>query len=173
MGSVEARPFTKGAVSMKKLFGLLALAGVVVLAWWAVNKITTQDSFLVSLAFGFPKDEDIEMHVVISMGMTALEAPRLDPLKGTINWDAWVDEHFDLRSASGDAVKLFYKTGSDVVPANKIRGAAEGYVFGKLKRGVEYTLDYIPKRAEPTRFRHTFTAPDTDVPVETPAFGRT
>ncbi len=157
---------------MKKVVGLLVLAGVVVGMWWGASKVTTQDSFLVSLAFGFPKDDEIEMHVVISMGMTALEAPRLDPLKGKVNWEGWVTDHFELRDPAGEVVQLFYKSGSDVIPGNKIRGAAEGYLFARVKKGVEYTLDYTPKRAESTHFTHTFTAPSADVPVETPAFKR-
>jgi hypothetical protein len=158
--------------AMKKLVGLLVLAGVVVLAWWGVDKMTTQDSFLVSMAFGFPKDDEIEMHVVVSMGMTALEAPRLDPLKGKVDWEGWVTNHFELQDAAGHRVQIFYKSGSDVIPANKVRGVAEGYLFARLRRGVAYTLEYAPKRAESTRFTHGFTAPDSEAPLETPAFRR-
>lgn len=148
----------------------LVLGGGVLLGWYGLNSVTTQDSFLVSIAFGFPKDGDIELHGVVSMGMSAQEPPRVDVKTLKPNWDEWVDQHFELRDAANQSVKVYFRTSTDVIPTNKIKGTAEGYFSAKLKQNTAYTLDYIPKRAEPTRFRHAFTAPAGEVGLETPAF---
>ena len=158
---------------MKRLLVVLIVMGVVAVGWWAAQTGTQQNVFQVVMAFGFPKDGRIELHAVASMGMTATEPPRLDPSTGRINWAEWVDEHFDLRDAAGKRENIFFKSGSDdVIPVNKVLGAAEGYLFAKVKQGADYTFDYIPKRAEARRFRHTFTAPTGNVPVDRINFKR-
>jgi len=156
----------------KALVLVVVLGGGVVLGWWGLNSVTKQDSFLVSIAFGFPKDGEIELHGIISLGMTAQEPPRLDPKLRGVNWDEWLTQHLQLRDAADQPVKVLYKSGTDVIPANKIKGAVEGYFFARMKQNAPYTLDFIPKRAEPMRFRHAFTAPAEAAQVETPAFQR-
>ena len=86
-------------------------------------------------------------------------------LEGKVLWEEWVDQHFDLRDHNSVKSKMGMRKHSDLIPPAQVVGTPEGYLICKLKRGQTYSLDYVPKRAEPKRYRHVFVAPDTDIPV--------
>lgn len=148
-----------------KLVAILVMMALVAAGWWAVDRFTSQDSFQIALAFGVPQGNEIELHVVASMGMTAREPPRLDRRTGKVLWQEWVDRHFDLRDPSEVSVPFAFRQSTDVIPLNQILGTAEGYLLAKLRKGVQYTLDYYPRVADLKCYRHTFTAPAGDVRV--------
>ncbi|MBI1824932.1 MAG: hypothetical protein HY287_14535 [Planctomycetes bacterium] len=150
----------------KKLGVVFFMLVLIAVGWVAANKFTEFKDFQISIAFGFPKETEIEMHVVASMGMTALEAPTFNPKVGGVDWDAWVANHFDLRDASGKQVHIDFMKGSDVVNTKKLPGVPEGFLFARVKQGGKYTFDYKPKLADPMKLRYAFTAPTADKPVE-------
>ena len=147
-----------------KVVALVFVVAVVAAGWWAVQNITSDDSFSVQIAFGVPHEGKIELYAIASMGMTAIEAPRMAP-NGKLRWDEWVEEHFDLRTASGSRLLLSMRSSCDVIKPAQVTGTPEGYLFAKVDQGVNYQFDYKPKRAEAKRYRHVFTAPTGDVKV--------
>jgi len=148
-----------------KLIAVLVMMAMVGVGWWAVNSFTSQDSFQIALAFGIPQGNEIELHVVASMGMTAREPPRRDLSTGKVLWQEWVDRHFDLRDASQASIPFAFRQSTDVIPINQLVGTPEGYLLAKVKKGVQYTFDYYPRVGDLKCYRHTFTAPAGDVPV--------
>lgn len=149
--------------------GLIGLAIIGVLAclgmWWVMSEFYKDQGVPVALAMGNPKDGTVEFHAVVAMGMSSTERPRMT-LKGGLLWDEWVDEHFDLRDASGERVPLRFRISSGLIPDHKTGGTPEGYVIGRVKSGVQHDFDYIPRRNESQRYRYTFTAADGDVPMK-------
>lgn len=147
-----------------KVIALVFVVAVATGGWWAVQTITSDDSFSVQIAFGVPHEGTIELHAVVSMGMTAREGPRIAP-NGKLNWAEWVEEHFDLRTVSGQRLPLALRSSCDVIKPAQVTGTPEGYLFAKVEQGGDYQFDYKPKRAEAKRYRHVFTAPTGDVKV--------
>jgi hypothetical protein len=151
---------------MKKLAVVIVMLALIGVIWVAANKFTEFKSFQISIAYGFPKEGEIEMHTVISMGMTALETPTFNPKTGQLDWDAWIANHLDLRDAGGKQVHIDYMKGSDVVNTKKLPGVPEGFLLARVKQGGTYTYDYKPHMADPFKLRYEFTAPTADKPVE-------
>jgi len=141
-----------------KVIALVFVVAVVALGWWAAQKVTSEDSFSVQVAFGIPHEGSIEVHAVASMGMTALEGPRMAP-SGKLQWEEWVEEHFDLQTESGQPLAFSLRSSSDVITPAQTTGTPEGYLFAVLQQGVRYRFDYKPRRAETKRYRCFFTAP--------------
>lgn len=155
---------------MRALVGLVLVLAAGAGAWWAVQSVTGHDTFAVPIAFGFTDAETIEMQAVASMGMTVTEPPRVEPVTGKVLWEEWIEEHFEVRDAGGNRVKLALRSSSDMIPKHKIVGTPEGYLTGRLQKGAAYTFDYIPKRLESKRYRYAFTAPDAEWEVERISF---
>lgn len=151
---------------MKLLIGAVVVILVGTGAWWGLQGLVTQDAYSISMAFGFPKEDTIEMQAIATMAMSVTEPPRADPETGKPLWEEWVDQHFDLRDAGGNRVALGLRQTSDMIPKNKVVGTPEGFLRAQLKTGQTYTFDYIPKRLETKRFRCVFTVPSADSPVE-------
>jgi len=145
-----------------KGFALVFVVVLVAVGWWAVQNVTSEKTFSAQIAFGIPYEGSIEVYVVASMGMTAIEPPRLAP-NGKLRWDEWVEEHFELRTAAGQTVPLTLRSSCDIIKPAEVTGTPEGYLFAKIQQGTNYQFDYKPKRAEALRYRYDFTAPSTDV----------
>ena len=151
---------------MKKLAVVMVMLVLIGVGWFAANKFTEFKDFQMSIAYGFPKEAEIEMHTVISMGMTALEAPTFNPKVGGLDWDGWIANHLDLRDASGKQVHIDFLKGSDVLNTKKVPGVPVGFLLARVKQGAKYTYDYKPHMADPLKLRYEFTAPTADEPVE-------
>jgi hypothetical protein len=148
-----------------KLVGGIVVLLVLVGGWWAaMNVISTDDSYLIYVAFGVPYNDAIEMNTLISPNLPRIEPPRVNPRTRKVEWQMWADNHFDLREASGAKVKVVFRENMErsFIPSGKIIGAPDGYLHAVLTQGIDYTFDYIPIVSEKTSFRHSFTSP-TDV----------
>ncbi|MBN2561408.1 MAG: hypothetical protein JXQ75_10810 [Phycisphaerae bacterium] len=162
---------------MKGLIGLAVIGVIGVgLTLWLTVWSASDPGIGIAHAFGEPTDGAIQLHVVVDMGMPIREPPRSN-LKGTVFWDEWVEEHFVLRDDSGEKLEFQRRSSSTLIPDHKAGGTPEFYLMTKVRPGVSYTFDYIPRKAEPLRYRRTFVAPaegqqmrrQTFEPVETSA----
>ncbi len=154
----------KGLVGLG-VVGFLGCLGV----WWLSVEAMSDQGFSIAMAHGHPADDGIQLHMVVDMGMTRREGPRQDK-DGNILWDEWVEKHFELHEASGQRVEMHRLGQSMLIPANKVPGAQEFYLKAALRPGVNYTFDYLPKRAEPNRYRYTFSAPADTTPMKRHTF---
>lgn len=156
---------------MKALVALVVIGGIVCLGgWWIMSEATKDPGVPIAIAFGNPKGQEIELHVVVAMGMTSTERPSTNLRTGAVEWGEWVDEHFDLHAESGDKVPLKFRNGSELIPAHKAGGVPEGYLFGKVRPDTKYTFDYIPKAAESKRYRYVFAAPAEPLSIQRVTF---
>ncbi len=133
----------------------VAACGVIV---WLTQWGMSDPGIGVALAFGNPDEGTIEMHVAIDMGMPRRERPRAN-IKGTLLWDEWVADHFDLRDGNGQPVEITRIGYSMLIPEQKVGGAPEFYLKAVLQGGVSYTFDYIARKADAHLYRRTFVAP--------------
>ncbi len=114
----------------------------------------------VACAYGNDEDSNIEMHVMIEMGMVVRDRPRLDD-KGEPLWNEWISDHFDLRDASDEAVPFTRIGWSSLIDDEKSFAVPEFYAKYTLQKGSKYTFDFVPSvRVEKQRhYRYCFTAP--------------
>ena len=101
-----------------KGLGVLLAIGIAAVAgfWWTTSKAMSDPGIPVAIAFGNPRNDLMEMHVIIAMGMTAAEGPRRDLMSGRVLWAEWIEEHFYLRDASDQPVTLKYRQGNSLIP---------------------------------------------------------
>lgn len=140
------------------VLGIIGVVGAIT-SMVLMKKMNEDQGLPIAIAFGNPADNDVEVHVVITMGMKNTEYARVDFDTGTEYWDEWVEEHFELRGDSGDTVSFIRTTHSGLINLQKAGSTFEFFLKGKVQGGENYTFDYIPKRAESRRYRHAFTAP--------------
>lgn len=121
---------------------------------WINHQRTKDPGCLIGFALGNPQDGVVELHVVISTGMTQTG----DALPAAGSRGQWIRGHFELRDDSARTVGLVLLAHSSLISERQARDP-EFFLEAKLQAGRTYTLDYIPRRAESKRYRHTFAVP--------------
>ena len=137
--------------------------------WYLYRQATEDPGLPISLAFGNLNEGEVELHVVVSIGMVATEGLRAlvlsDGAPSRQTWDEWIAEHFDLHDDSGQRVQLRRDGHSSLISDQQAHNP-EFYLVGKLLVGVNYTFDYIPRRDWNIHHRQRFTAPAEDRPFQ-------
>jgi hypothetical protein len=144
-------------MSQLRVYFLVLVSALAVVAGC---KSETDDQFPIALAFGTPPSGLYELHVGVEPGMKIIEGPAMSQ-KGNLLWDDWVSDHFELKDASGNAVKFSRANNSRLMPTSKIAGTFEFYLTAPVKKGGKYIMTYQPKVDEKLKYRHEFTAPDS------------
>lgn len=108
------------------------------------------------VAFGPPSAGAAELNLAVGMNLPRRDPPKLKFAK--IQWDQWVDEHFELKDATGAKVKLQRTNFSQLMNDQKAGGTPEFFLKAMVTPGTSYTLDYLPV-VNGERFRYAFTAP--------------
>ena len=144
---------------MKAIGGLgLLLFLVVTVYWLSASSGGGQDAAVpIQIAFGNLGPKGVEMHVVIGVVMANRDRIRKDG--GTPTWDEWVADHFELKDAAKNLVKIERSNHSNLIQQREVVGTQEFFLVTTLKSGQPYVFDYIPEVAKPGRVRHVFTAP--------------
>lgn len=124
-----------------------------------LNKSANNDSQAFAIGFGDESGGQVEMDLVVGMLIAKNEPPRTDPESGTVYWDDWVTEHFQLYDSGRRSVPLKRISHSSLIPDHKAGGGAEFFLQARLTPGQEYTYVYIPLKDETRNYQWVFTAP--------------
>lgn len=146
---------------MKYLAVLMVIGGAIFAGTKLMSGALADPGKLLAVAFGMPKDGQIEMHTVIVNGTQIQDPPRVNP-RGIVLWQEWAEEHFAMTDPEGNPVTLTFRSATDLVPKTERRGLIHGVVIAMLEQGADYTMEYTPIAGEPTRYRYTFEAPKED-----------
>ncbi len=145
--------------------GVIILAAVIVVVGAVLHTVYLDVLYRdegpdVLVAFGVPAKETIQMHVGIRSGMLRQDPPRM-ARKGKKLLREWIGEHFVLRDKSGERVQMGRLGTSAMINESRASSAVEFSLTADLKKGEEYTLDYIRvlSTVKPKRYRYAFTAP--------------
>lgn len=138
--------------------GVLVVGAVLAAAMYMFYgaRTTAHSRHSLPVAFGPPGAGGAELHLAVAMSL-----PRRDPpiLKyNVIQWDLWVDEHFQLHDASGARVRMQRTHFSELISEQKAGGPPEFFLKAIVTPGAGYTLDFIPYVGG-DKFRYSFTAP--------------
>ncbi|MHC4089206.1 MAG: hypothetical protein ACYSVY_02825 [Planctomycetota bacterium] len=130
-------------------------------AWWYTSQTTGDAGYLIGLAFGNETDEIIDLHLVVSMRMSKIDAPKLKFVNevSLLDWESWVEDHFQLLDPQSQPVPLRRTQNSNLMKGARRLGTPDFYLAAQLRPGLSYTLDYIPIVAKGKRYRHILTAP--------------
>lgn len=134
---------------------LIALTGVYVFGLREMYRDHGRD---ILIAFGVPIDDTIQMHVCVPIGTYMKDPPRLGPNDRLLIRE-WVEEHYQLCDDSEQRLPLERYGSSGLLEDARAATAAEFFLMVTLKKGQDYTLDFVPKVREPDRYRYEFTAP--------------
>ena len=151
---------------MKKLVIWVIIGTLVCFAglMWIDHERSKDPGYLIGFTLGNPQDGVVELHMVVSMGMTRTEERRLASGEAG-SWDQWIRDHFELRDDSAQTVGLVLLAHSSLISERQAHNP-EFFLKVKLQAGGTYTLDYIPRRAESKRYRHAFTVPAAGQPFK-------
>jgi hypothetical protein len=143
---------------MKGLMILLGIGVVTVIAlgWWYTAGMAADPGFRVPMAVGKGRAGGLEAHIAVSIPLMKLERPRVDRRTGAVYWTEWVEDHFELRDASGQPVRVQRSNFSSLIADGNV-GSPDLYLVAELKDGAEYTYDCVPVKGGPQRYRYAFT----------------
>ncbi len=142
---------------MKGLIGL-GVVGLIACAItiWMQTSAQKDQGIPVAIAFGTAPSGQYEMHIAVDIGMVQTEGPPtakdFTPL-----WDPWMNQHFTLEDSKGQPVRLVRANNSRLL--RKVAGTPEFFVTAGIKPGADYTVYYIPRTAEPKKYRYKFNVP--------------
>jgi hypothetical protein len=149
---------------MKAIGGFGLLIFLVVTVYWLSASSGGQDATVpIQIAFGNPRSAGIDMHVVIGVVMANRDRIRKDG--STPTWDEWVADHFELKDAANNVLKLERKNNSSLIQQLEVIGTQEFFLVTTLRAGQSYVFDYIPDVTKPGRYRCPFTAPTSGAKV--------
>lgn len=152
----------------KALFAIGLLCFLAFILYFAVSRETAQDpGRMIPIGLGNATPTSVDLHLAVGIGMPRRDGPKL--VHGVIQWDKWVEEHFELRDASGTRVPFRRNNFSRIIP-EPTAGTPEFFLHATLKPGTTYTIDYIPVAGDPTRYRYKLTAPSENTGPERVVF---
>ncbi len=147
-------------------FIILVLCGVVYV--WMEHYGRQDHGQLIGMALGNPSGSEVELHVVISIGMTRMAVTDSQQRLSPARLD-WIPAHFDLRDSAGKAV-TFSREGHSNLITDQQACNPEFFIRARLKANETHTFDYIPVAGESKRYRHRFTVPAQGQPFERAQF---
>jgi hypothetical protein len=134
------------------------------LVW--LNRARSKDpGYLIGFALGNPSGDSVELHVVVSAGMTGGDNSGAGGAGDTAAVEQWINHHFVLRDSSGQAMPLRQIAASSLISERQAHDPAF-YLVAKLRPGTTGTLDYIPSVTASKRYRHTFPVPPDSTPFQ-------
>ncbi len=124
--------------------------------------IIPDETQMLSIAFGNTTDDEVELHVEVTLVMAQLDVFPYMSMNGGTDWKAWANDHYIVKDDGGNQVEFTKRMKSNVISERDSRVVADGYLIAKLKPGAEYTFEYIPIISEPEKFLYEFSAPTED-----------
>lgn len=146
---------------MKSIIGLvifLALCCLAVGLFFGYH--TTKDpGHQLAMAFSATPSGELQIQCGIGPGLTMRDPPERNS-RGAPLWSEWVAEHFHLRDAEGNELPFQRMGTSGLFLDDRAAGAPEFVIHTDVKKGKQYTFDYIEVRGEDKVYRCTLTVPD-------------
>ena len=146
---------------VKGIVWVLILGSMAAAILMGVRMMNADSGELVGIAMGPPRNGSVQLQVLTPMMMVRFDGPNATP-SGTIDWDGWVADHYDLRDAQNTKLTLtrIGLTSPQIKEAQA--GSAEFIVGADLKEGQPYSLEVTPVVGEPKKYIHRFTAGPLD-----------
>ncbi len=136
---------------------------------WLDHEWHKDHGVVIGMAAGNPQEGELELHIVVSMGMVTADIVPAGGRGGALLWDQWISDHFSLRDAAGKNV-TFAREGHSTLISDQKAFNPEFFLRARVKAGQTYTLDYTPVAGEPRRCRNTFTVPPEGLPFQRAQF---
>ncbi len=148
---------------MKAFLWLVLLGFLGVCFYFIFLSMVPDESRSIALMFGNETEDGVELHVELTILMAGEDTWGYTDAEGNMDWPAWAAAHYIVVDDAGNQVDFSKRMSSNLQPKkDAARGYADGFLVGKLAKGVDYTFTYIPTVAEPEKFLHEFTAPTGD-----------
>ena len=149
---------------MKAFLWVVLLAIIAVSFYFIILVAKPDNSQQIALMFGNPADDEIELHVELTMSMADKDVDfRYITPEGAVDWKAWANDHYIVTDKAGNQVDFSKRGKSDLLPKkDEMRGYYDSFLIGKVKKGEAYTFKYVPVVGELDAFIYEFTAPTDD-----------
>src|SRR5688500_10949344 len=121
-----------------KVIGLIIVLAICGGAAYFFVEVTRDQGQVVGLAFAEAKDDQIEMHILVTTGMPMISPPPPDQY-GDPDWAAWRANHFRIKDSQGVAPPMDQVMMSSLISDREVgAGAPDRFVVVKLKPGEKY-----------------------------------
>lgn len=148
-----------------KAFLWVVLLGIIGVSFYFIIIVAKPDnSRQIALMFGNTNEDQMEIHVELTMTMAGEDVYPYVRADGSTDWEAWAKDHYVLTDTTGNQVDFRKNTKSNLLPRkDEMRGYYDSFLIGKIKHGESYTFKYVPNTSEPnTAFEYKFDAPSED-----------
>lgn len=145
---------------MKGIIGLLGFIAVVAFVGsMALSREAVRDQGrLLAVAFGVPKDDAMQMHLGVPALVPVVDPPEVNARRTPL-WNQWIKGHFQLRDELGTGLRLRKKGTSRLMVGETAAGDPSFVVWAELRKGGQYTCDYVPIVGDGKRYRYSFIVP--------------
>lgn len=131
--------------------------------YFIILSMVPDESRSIVLMFGNSTEDEVELHVELTILTAGEDTFGYTDAEGNMDWPAWAAAHYVLKDDAGNQVAFSKRMNSNLQPKkDAARGYHDGFLVGKVAKGVEYTFTYIPIVGEPDQFLYEFTAPTDD-----------
>ena len=114
--------------------------------------------FRSAVAYAAVGDETLEMQIGVPP-LTPLADPPDYNERSIPKWDEWNERHFQLRDDAGKIIPLRRMGTSALFIGEVAAGVPEFVLCADLKKGANYSCDFIPIVAKGKKYRYSFTVP--------------
>ncbi len=144
-----------------KAFLWVVLLGILAVSFYFIfMSMAPDESKQMALMFGNSTDDEVEIHVELTMSMAGMDVFPYMTVEGSTDWKAWAKDHYVVTDKAGNQIEFSKNMNSNLQPKkDKMRGYHDSFLIGKLQKGTEYSFKYIPVVGEPEEFLYEFTSP--------------
>ncbi len=109
--------------------------------------IIPDETQMLSIAFGNTTDDEVELHVEVTLVMAQLDVFPYMSMNGGTDWKAWANDHYIVKDDAGNQVEFTKRMKSNVISERDSRVVADGYLIAKLSRAPNTLLSISPSSA--------------------------
>jgi hypothetical protein len=151
--------------------GIVILIILLAIGAFFVSMSLTREGFrdqgeALAVAFAAVTDETVEMQIGVPTLIPLADPPDYNE-QSVPKWDEWNEKHFQMRDEAGKIISLRRIGTSALFIGEVAAGVPEFVLCADLKKGANYSCDFIPIVAKGKKYRYSFT-----VPTESQKVGR-
>jgi hypothetical protein len=143
--------------------GIVILIILLAIGAFFVSMSLTSEGFrdqgeALAVAFAAVTDETLEMQIGVPTLIPLADPPDYNE-RSVPKWDEWNEKHFQMRDEAGKIISLRRMGTSALFVGEVAAGVPEFVLCADLKKGANYSCDFIPIVKKGKKYRYSFTVP--------------
>ncbi len=137
---------------------LLLAFGAFLMSRYLTGEALGDQGHPLAVAYAALTDETLEMQIGVPPLIPLADPPEYND-RNVPKWSEWTEKHFHMRDEAGQMIPLRRIGTSALFVGEVAAGVPEFVLCADLKKGGNYSCDFVPVLSKGKRYRYSFTVP--------------